>query len=243
MTACRSASEGCGRVCQCSLAGSTCRRLRRCAGGEDIAADQVFVTLGALLERSLVELDTTCSPNRFWVLAPLRSYAARRLQKADAAAFLGAHARWCQELVERAGDPDQGSRWVTALAGEHENIEAACSWALSADQQDVALDLTRAHAYLCRAAGRHDQARAAFEQVSSLAGSGRAARPLDDAGGAAVVAGLADAAAARVNHGLTLAREAGDVAAEARAQAQAAMIATLRGEPGGDLNGSFGISI
>lgn len=201
-------------------------------GGEETAAEEVFVTLGVLLERSLVELDAACSPNRFRLFEPLRSYAAGRLQDADAAGLLAAHARWCLVVVGQAGDPDQGRRWLEALADEHENIEAASRWALSSDEQDVALELSRAHAYLCRAEARHAEARAAFKQVSSLAQS---ATDLCQAGGAAAAAGMADTAAARVNHGLTLAREAGDVAADAVAQAQAAMIATLRGEHGGDL--------
>lgn len=210
-----------------------------CAAGE-VGADQVFEVLAALVAASLVEADTTCSPSRYRMLEPLRDCARQRLDDAGgAAAVAAAHGRWCLKLVEQAGDPAQGQPWVKRLAPEHANIEAAWRWALCADEAQPALGLARAHAYLCRAAGRHREGRAALTEASSLLGPAAppalAASALVDAGAAAAVAGDLATAAAHLDQGLAVARRAGVVAAEARALAMAGMVATISGEHAGNL--------
>jgi len=209
-----------------------------CAGGE-VGADQVFEVLAALVAASLVEADTTCSPSRYRVVDPLRDFALQRLDDGDETpAVAAAHARWCLKLIERAGDPGQGRPWVTDLAPEHANIEAAWRWAFCADEAELALGLARAHAYLCRAAGRHCEGRAALTEASSLGSAvspALAATALVDAGAAAAVAGDLATAATHLDQGSAVARSVGDVAAQARALAMAGMVATVRGEHAGDL--------
>ncbi len=209
-----------------------------CAGDE-LGSGQVFEVLTALVAASLVEADTTRSPRRYRLLEPLRHYARRRLEDADEpAALAAAHAQWCLHVVEQAGDPSQGRRWLEHLADEHANIEAAWRWALSAARAELALTLGRAHAYLCRAAGRHHDARVVLDQAASLAPGAPVelgATALWDAGGAAAVIGANDTATAHLNQGVAMARGAGNVAAEARALALAGMVATVRGDNGGDL--------
>lgn len=201
-----------------------------CAG-DDLGDEQVLEALSALVAASLVEADTTRSLSRYRLLEPLRHYARQRLEDADEqAAVATAHARWCLNLVKGAGDPGQGQRWIERLAVEHANIEAAWRWATSAADPEQAVTLGRAHAFLCRASGRHDEARAAFEEASSLVAPARAAPALCYAGGAAATAGATAIAAARLDRGVALARSAGDVAGEVWGEALGGMLATLRGE-------------
>lgn len=211
-----------------------------CAGDE-LGSKQVFETLAGLVAASVVEAETTRSPSRYRLLEPLRDYARRRSEDTDeAGALAAAHGRWCLELVEQAGDPGQGRPWVKRLAPDHANIASAWCRALAAEEAESAVGLVRAHAYLCRADGRHHEARSALEQTcpqaAAAAGAGeRNARTLWEAGGAAAVIGASDTATAHLDDSVAVARTVGDVAAEARALALAGMVATVRGEHGGDL--------
>lgn len=208
-------------------------------GGDEVRAGQVFDVLAALVATSLVEADTMRSPSRYRLLEPLRHYARQRLEDTDdVAAAAGDHARWCLEVVEEAGNPDEGRRWLECVAPEEANVEAAWGWALRSDEHEVALGLGRAHAYLCRAAGRHREARSALEQSCALAAAAPAAlraTTLCDAGGAAAVIGATETATAHLDESMAVARGVGDVAAEARALALAGMVATVRGDNGGNL--------
>lgn len=206
--------------------------------GDEMAPEQVLEVLAALVAASLVQADTTASPSRYRLLEPLRDYARQRLEDVDEAATLAAaHARWYLKLTEQAGDPRHGRPWVEHLAPEHANIEAAWRWALSANEPELAVGLARAHAYLCRAGGRHSEGRTILEEVSSLAPAAAmsGAAVLGEAGGAAAVTGHLAIANTHLEQGAVVARGAGDAAAEARALAVTGMLATVRGDRAGGL--------
>lgn len=219
--------------------GFTLEAAQTVCAGDEVGAEQTFDVLSELVTASLVESDTTCSPRRYRLLEPLRRYARQRLDEADeGGALAAAHAQWCQQLVDEAGDPRQRRRWLKRLTAEHANIGAAWRWAFSAGERELAVRLGCAHAFLCRAAGRHHAAGVTLERAASLAAAApgaAGATALCEAAGAAVASGDFALARLRIDQAVSMARGAGDVAAEARALALGGLVDTVCGHNGGDL--------
>ena len=101
---------------------------------------EVLESLGQLVDKSLVRTVAASEETRYHLLEPLRQYAAARITGEEAAEAGGRHARYFQELAERAAPelrgPDQ-LEWLARLETEHDNLRVALAWGLEAG--DIAL--------------------------------------------------------------------------------------------------------
>ncbi len=94
----------------------------------------VVTDLRSLLESSLVLLRTSNAEYRYFMLAPVREYAGRRLTSdPERSAILGRHARYFRELLEKAERQIEGEEqeaWLAKLEPEAENLRAVLKRAL-----------------------------------------------------------------------------------------------------------------
>ena len=115
------------------------------AGAEPLETE-VLVTLGALVDASLVQQVEVAGEARFSLLHVIREYALERLQATGEAEVLRrAHAGYFLDLVE---PPDylqvtreQGTEWLTRLEHEHDNLRAALTWACTRGELEMGLRL------------------------------------------------------------------------------------------------------
>jgi len=118
-------------------------------GDSDLAADEVFERLGALLDNSLVQraLETDTEP-RFGMLETVRKYAAERLaESGEWATARERHANWCLRLAEHSAPELRGPHqaiWLERLEREHDNLRAALAWARESSDMDLGLRLAGA---------------------------------------------------------------------------------------------------
>ncbi|MEV6372374.1 AfsR/SARP family transcriptional regulator [Micromonospora musae] len=117
---------------------------RVCAGGE-LAPDEVFERLSALVEKSLVIVVGDGEP-RYRMLETIREYGLDRLVEAGEAERLRqAHAAQYLALAERA-DPElrgpEQLRWIARLRAEQDNLHAALRWAVGAGEAETAVRFT-----------------------------------------------------------------------------------------------------
>jgi predicted ATPase/transcriptional regulator with XRE-family HTH domain len=108
-----------------------------CAG-EDIAAEDVLNLLMRVVDKSLVHVDEAAAVARYRLLDSVRQYGHERLEARGEAALVQArHASYYLALVERAG-PELRSpaavAWLDRLEAELDNIRAALSWCLDAEE-------------------------------------------------------------------------------------------------------------
>lgn len=137
------------------------RRLSAFVGGftldaaEEVAGDRnegtgtLFLDLlGALVDHSLVRVEERGERVRYWMLEPIREYAAERLDASGERGTLAArHLAWCLALVEqtmpdRAG-PEQNA-WFARLEEEHDNLRVAFDRALASGAVTEALRVAAA---------------------------------------------------------------------------------------------------
>jgi predicted ATPase/DNA-binding SARP family transcriptional activator len=103
-----------------------------------VPAASVIDTIGRLVDRSLVSVDSTAGGEaRYRLLDSIRAYAAARLREsgqADVAA--AAHAVWYAEIAAWCEEHVRGDRQPTCLAivrAERSNIDVALAWCASHD--------------------------------------------------------------------------------------------------------------
>ncbi len=105
-----------------------------CAGPG--GADDVLVTLGRLVDKSLVLVDQRDAQARYRLLDTIRQYAHDRLRDTGAAAATrDRHLDHFLALAELAEPELEGTgqdAWLTTLETEHDNLRAALDWGLSA---------------------------------------------------------------------------------------------------------------
>jgi predicted ATPase/class 3 adenylate cyclase len=114
-----------------------------CAGG-DIDEFTVLELLSALVDKSLVATDEG-EIERFHLLETIRQYASARLEETgDADALRRRHAVHFRALVEEAAEmrwgPD-GAMTRRRVRAERDNLRQAMTWALEANDGELALDL------------------------------------------------------------------------------------------------------
>ncbi len=94
----------------------------------------VVTRLRSLLESSLVLLRTSNDEYRYFMLAPVREFAGRRLESdPERGAILARHARYFRELLEKAERQIEGEEqeaWLARLEPEAENLRAVLKRAL-----------------------------------------------------------------------------------------------------------------
>ena len=102
---------------------------------------EVLESLGQLVDKSLVRTMPAGEETRYYLLEPLRQYAAARVTADEAAETGGRHARYFQDLAERAEPELRGPEqleWLAQLEIEHDNLRAAMAWGLEAGDADLA---------------------------------------------------------------------------------------------------------
>ena len=101
---------------------------------------EVLESLGQLVDKSLVRTMPAGEETRYYLLEPLRQYAAARLNAGETAAAGGRHAHFFRDLAEQAAPQLHGPTqfdWFARLTTEHDNLRIALAWGLEAG--DVAL--------------------------------------------------------------------------------------------------------
>jgi predicted ATPase len=112
------------------------------AGGDD--AETMLHLLGGLVEQSLVKVDAEANDDerRYGMLEPIRQYAIEEREEFREGGTAGRnHAAFFLNLAERACPELRGPRqveWLKRLDRENGNLQAAISWALSANELDTA---------------------------------------------------------------------------------------------------------
>jgi hypothetical protein len=110
-------------------AGATAESATEICAGDGIAPQDVPDLLAALVDRSLLQVESGSEPPRHRMLETIREYGLERLAAAgEVEAVRGAHARWFADLAvaaePRLRGPDQVS-WYRRLDDERENVLAA----------------------------------------------------------------------------------------------------------------------
>lgn len=117
-------------------------RLSVFAGGSTRAAAQevcdVTDAVDRLVETSLV----TSDGDRFRLLETVRQFAAERLDDDERGRLRSRHAAWVEALVQTS-DGSSETAWLDRLAADHDNIEAALGFAVSA-APEIAARIARA---------------------------------------------------------------------------------------------------
>ena len=102
---------------------------------------EVLESLGQLVDKSLVQMLHTGDETRYHLLEPLLQYANARISSDEASDANGRHARYFQDLAERAAPELRGPRqleWLERLDTEHDNLRAALAWGVDTGDADVA---------------------------------------------------------------------------------------------------------
>jgi predicted ATPase/class 3 adenylate cyclase len=112
-------------------------------GGDGIDRDLVFESLARLVAGSLVVAEIHASQMRYRLLETIRQYGEERLGDAGEADTLRSrHAGHYVAFAELAFgylDGPEHVPWAARLSAEHDNLLAAWSWAIDADDVDTAL--------------------------------------------------------------------------------------------------------
>ena len=92
---------------------------------------EVLESLGQLVDKSLVRTGPAGEETRYYLLEPLRQYAAARTDADETTEAGGRHARYFQDLAERAAPELRGPSqlaWLGRLETEHDNLRVALAW-------------------------------------------------------------------------------------------------------------------
>ena len=107
--------------------------------GDGIESADVLDLLGRLVSKSLVTLQTgSLDAARYGMLEPVRQYARERLDAARHERARELHAMYFLTLAEEAEPGLLGPRpgpWLERLSEERDNLRAALSWALDAEDR------------------------------------------------------------------------------------------------------------
>ena len=99
--------------------------------------------LASLVARSLVVAEDKGPGTRYRLLETIRQYGEERLDQAGArerwhVRHAGYYADLLGEVRDHAHDPNPDVFWAVRLSAEHDNLLAAWSWALRADNVGAA---------------------------------------------------------------------------------------------------------
>ncbi len=189
------------------------------ATADDVEPSEALNLLGELVEKSLVELDST--GGRYRLLDTVRQYAQERLDLSDdGAAAHSAHLAYFLALAERATQALVGREqglWLTRLDLERENILAAHAWCDHApDGAELGLRLVSAIKRYWLNRGLMELGyRVTLEALARAGAQKRNAarcRGLFDSGQVGYFMGLYAEARKYLEESLDIARELGDTA-------------------------------
>jgi len=97
--------------------------------------------IGELADKSLVWTMPAGEETRYYMLEPLRQYAAARLNPEEALEAGSRHASYFRDLAEEAFPEIHGPNqieWFAGLEREHDNLRAALAWGLELGVADLA---------------------------------------------------------------------------------------------------------
>jgi predicted ATPase/DNA-binding XRE family transcriptional regulator len=159
------------------------RRLSMFAGGFTLEAAEVVATvgsvgteealdlLGTLVEHSLVLVQPPKAggETRYGMLEPVRQYGLEKLEASGETGMVGrSHAAYFLALAERAYPEVLGERqveWLERLEREYDNLRAAMSWALDADDGATGARMGWTLWYFWWARSYHHEGRRWMEEV------------------------------------------------------------------------------
>jgi predicted ATPase/class 3 adenylate cyclase len=186
-------------------------------GAEEVA-DADLDRLQSLVDKSLLRH----SAERFWMLETIREYVAERLEASGEAEELRRrHGDYFLALAEEA-DPGLGveHEWLDWLAPEHDNMRAALDRYEASGEAELALRLAAAVWRFWNLRGYITEGRRRLEAALAADPRPTAARAKALYAAAVMAGNAGDAATARlrIEEGLALCRELGDVGGIAAAE-------------------------
>jgi predicted ATPase/class 3 adenylate cyclase len=129
--------------------------------------------IGELVDKSLVRTMPSGEETRYYLLEPLRQYAAVRTTADEATETGGRHAIFFRDLAESAipeyHGPDQ-LEWFARLETEHDNFRAALTWGLEDGDADLGLRIAIALAWFWLIRRNTAEAVEWFERVLAMDG-------------------------------------------------------------------------
>ncbi|MEE8159872.1 MAG: adenylate/guanylate cyclase domain-containing protein, partial [Dehalococcoidia bacterium] len=135
--------------------------------------------LGQLVDKSLVRSMPSGEETRYHLLEPLRQYAAARINADEAAEAGGRHARYFQDLADRAEPELRGLRQLELLArleAEHDNLRVAMAWGLDAGDPSLSQRIAAALAWFWIVRRHVTEASEWFDRVLAAQGGSHQAR-------------------------------------------------------------------
>ena len=140
-----------------------------------VGVEDVLDHLGTLVEQSLavVQPPKAGGETRYGMLEPVRQYALEKLEESREAGMVGrSHAAFFLALAERAYPEVLGERqveWLERLEQEYDNLRAAMSWALDADDGATGVRMGWTLWYFWWARSYHREGRRWMEEVLKCA--------------------------------------------------------------------------
>jgi predicted ATPase/class 3 adenylate cyclase len=208
-----------------------------CVGG-GVEADQVLDLLTALIDKSLVLVETHHGEARYRLLETLRQYAWNQLVGGgEATEVQRRHRAWYLDLAERADAGMHGpeeTMWLNRLEGEHDNLRAALGWSTTAEgDAETRLRLAAALHWFCDGHTHWGEGRKWLE--TALVGSRdikstARVKALWEGGRLAWMQGDNARALALCDESLALGRELGDQTGIARALTWRGLVALRQGD-------------
>lgn len=186
-------------------------------------ADDILDSLSRLAAHSLVVCTSDSATTRYRYLETIRNFAGAKLRESgEEAAIRSIHARWYRSFAERAGSALAGREqpiWLSRVEAEYPNLRAALEWCLAEAPAD-ALGIAGSLSMFWLLRGRLSEGRDWLVQALAANADAPSVPRGDAHWGVSVLAarlGAFDEAWAAGSDALTLAREAGDASATARA--------------------------
>jgi predicted ATPase len=115
-----------------------------------LAAHDVLDRLAALVDKSMVLVDTAGEATRYRLLEPVRQYAAERLaadgEPGEADRLRQRHRDWCLAMARNAYPKllTQSRQWLPRMAPERDNFRAALEYSATAGDDEALLRLVAA---------------------------------------------------------------------------------------------------
>ena len=192
---------------------------------------EVLESLGQLVDKSLVRSIPAGEETRYYLLEPLRQYAAARFTSGEEAETGGRHARFFQDLAETAAPELRGPsqlEWLARLETEHDNLRAAMAWGLDYGDTDLAQRIAAALAWFWLIRRHVAEAVEWHDRVLAATGGSTKARAsvLVESAFVGLMVHLDDpeSCLARIREGLVLFVELGDEQGVMTARAYEAMM-------------------
>lgn len=206
---------------------------------ESLGADEIFETVTALVDRSLLTTEERCGSMRYGMLESIHQFARTRLERAGESAELSRrHLDWLLDYARQADleGPDQGA-WLDLLETDLENFRIGLEGSTAAAEKRLELAGMLATFWMVRGhigLGRRWLA-AALAAAGPDAGPRLRAAALDGIGELAAVQADFDAQRSSQQESLAIWRALGDDIRVARCLGDLGSAAHIRGEYPGAL--------